>query len=673
MANNTKELIHELYEEFRGLPNDYPIVRNNTENDAFPLAILKLEYGKTLGIEVKADNIETVAAYVVAPPDSGIDMFIEIEDGDEYYYHIIQVKYSELTESQIKKCYLEMQDTIKNYLKDPNIVKPTLRKVISNTNFADAYKNNCSYIVYHKGTVKEGPTIKNKVSVATTVDLDVILQSINNPNEQQELKVPYDELHADAYNNFIEYTPSDSQNNPIKSDKAILCSIRGYDLAILCDRYYSTSQGRNILFGQNLRESLAKKSKTSKEMKETIDKEPGRFWHYNNGITIIAETIDAKKDEESGQDVIRLTNFSIINGAQTTSTLREYYSEAKQRFDEEALEKLKQVYVLARLMEITDDKKFGNRIAVYNNSQNAISSRDMVANNPEQNALFERFWDVDGTSPHIYIQVRNGSTKPSHPRIEKHQSTSNEELAQLAFAAFLQEPFSAKNKKATLFTKDDTRDDSILINENYDRIFRYEVESDENGNIKHNQGILFQKTKQEIDEVLFIKHLYRAARTTKKNFLEGKIEQTHAKIKESFDAGDSDKVKQLQDRLAKFQRNKEINNTCMFYCITLYYAIKEEYEKAGEGTFSYSDFYGGGNTSTYKSDIISYFADRFLEETISIITELLGAEGNVGNWVRRATSQKEFKGKLDDKLALGPQYGTMYEEFVAKFKTSTAN
>lgn len=669
MANNTKELMDELYEEFRGLPNEYPIVRNNIENDAYPLAILKLEYGKLLGIDVTSENIDVVASYVVAPPDSGIDMFIEIEDGDEYYYHIIQVKYSELSESQIQSCYNEMQSAIKNYLKDPNLVKPTLRKVISGTNFAKAYQDNCSYFVYHKGTVKEGPTIKNKVSVATTVDLDVILQSINNPDSHKELKVPYDELHSDAYNNFLEYTPRDSQNNPTKCDKAILCCIRGYDLAILCDRYYSTAQGRNILFGQNLRESLAKKSKTSKEMKDTIDTEPGRFWHYNNGITIIAETIDLKKDEESGEDVIQLTNFSIINGAQTTSTLREYYTEAKQRYDEVAQEKLKQVYVLARLMEITDDRKFGNKIAVYNNSQNAISSRDMVANNTEQNALFERFWDSEGSSPHIYVQIRNGSTKPSHPRIEKHQSTSNEELAQLSFAAFLQEPFSAKNKKATLFTKDDTRAEGVLINDNYDRVFRYEVEVDENGNKKQKQGILFQKTKQEIDEVLFIKYLYRASRTKKKNFLEEKIEQTNAKIKEALDNGDAEKVKQLQDRLSKFQRNKEINNTCMFYCITLYYAIKEEYEKSGEGTFDYPSFYGGGSASSYRTEIIEFFSDKFLEETISIIAELLGTEGNVGNWVRRAGSQKEFKNKLDDKLALGSQYGAIYKDFVSKFKT----
>lgn len=107
----------------------------------------------------------------------------------------------------------------------------------------------------------------------------------------------------------------------------------------------------------------------------------------------------------------------------------------------------------------------------------------------------------------------------------------------------------------------------------------------------------------------------------------------------------------------------------MFYCITLYYAIKEEYEKSGEGTFDYPSFYGGGSALSYRTEIIEFFSDKFLEETISIIAELLGTEGNVGNWVRRAGSQKEFKNKLDDKLALGSQYGAIYKDFVSKFKT----
>ena len=81
------------------------------------------------------------------------------------------------------------------------------------------------------------------------------------------------------FNNYILYENA--------SDNAMLCNIRGYDLAVLCNKYISSSMGRNILFGQNLRDSLdQKKSKTYNAMMETIKEEPERFWNYNNGITI---------------------------------------------------------------------------------------------------------------------------------------------------------------------------------------------------------------------------------------------------------------------------------------------------------------------------------------------------------------------------------------------------
>ena len=64
------ELKHMYYEEFKGLPSNCPIVRNNQENDAFELVVLKVLYGKLLPDFVK-DNILSFCDYVVAPPDNG--------------------------------------------------------------------------------------------------------------------------------------------------------------------------------------------------------------------------------------------------------------------------------------------------------------------------------------------------------------------------------------------------------------------------------------------------------------------------------------------------------------------------------------------------------------------------------------------------------------------------
>ena len=555
-----------------------------------------------------------------------------------------------------------MKETMRNYNKNSNLVASTLRSVIEKTNYTKDFVDNCSYFVYHKGITKDGPLLRNKVSVATTTDLDIILDSINNPAVNQDLKVPNEKLTSDSFNNFMEYVPCDEENN----HKALLCSIRGYDLALLCEKYYSTAQGRNILFGQNLRESLTKKSKTSKEMKETINNSPEKFWHYNNGITIIAESVDLVKDEQSGKDIIQLRNFSIINGAQTTSTLREYYIE--HRLDDAALDNLRRVYVLARLMEITNDTDFGNDIAVYNNTQNAISNRDMVANNTEQKALYNRLLNANGEAPHIFVQIKNGSFKPAVPRIEKHQATTNEEMAQLAFAAFYLEPFSAKDKKRNIFSKDETRAETVLINESYDKIFRYEIDYDSENNPLNTQGVLFQKNNNEIDEVLFVKYLYRAARAKKRRYLDSMIQQMQNAIADNESTGNYEAATQNRDYLARYQRNKEINNTCMFYCITFYFTVRGVFRRDNEGYFDYDTFYGDGE-STYKDDLIDSFSDKFLDETIALITDLLGAESNVNNWVRRSGSQQAFRDKVNNKLVLGTNYMSMYQDFANAFKT----
>ena len=44
MAENIDELVQELYDKFRGLPNTNSIVRNSQPNDAYTVAILKLLY-----------------------------------------------------------------------------------------------------------------------------------------------------------------------------------------------------------------------------------------------------------------------------------------------------------------------------------------------------------------------------------------------------------------------------------------------------------------------------------------------------------------------------------------------------------------------------------------------------------------------------------------------------
>lgn len=645
--NIIEQLVEKFYVDFAGLPNLKPVVRNNIREDAFTLVILKIMYSHNLKIEITPENIDKITQIVVAPPDSGIDMIIEIEDGDEYYYDIIQAKYSELTEEEIRTCFLGMKDAVKRYLKNPNDVQSNLKDVLQETNFSTAFKSNITYYVFHKGTLNYGKSFKPNEKIVTSNEMEIIYESLTE-NGDTILKVPYAEFSSDMFNNYILYENA--------FDDALLCNIRGYDLAELCNKYISSSMGRNILFGQNLRDSLGeKKSKTYNAMVETIDNEPERFWNYNNGITIICEELDADKKEDNGiVDLIKIRNFSIINGAQTTSALGAYLKEAILSQNKQKIEQLKKVYVLVRIMQVKNESLRGN-ISIYNNLQNPISSRDMVANNYEQNELHKKL--KTGEIPHIFMEIRRGQYIPPQPRFEKHQQTSNEDIAQVAAAAFLIEPFKAKDKKKTLFNKANACEEYI-VNEYYDEIFYLSKTDDK-------KGVLFQKTKREIDEALFIKYLYQQARNKMRKIYDNRIIDSNEKIKANL--GNKE---HLEKMLELHQRNKEVNNTCMFYCVALYFSLKQNFGTVGtENIFDYYKFYRDNRNSTYKQDIIKFFADNFLQETVKIISGLLknSGSGSATNWLKKPQSQKEFFDALYENMANDMRYQEMYDEFIELF------
>lgn len=116
---NVENLLSKYYEEFVGLPNEHPIVRHNQQADAYPLVVLDIIYGKNLDFSIEKRNISDICNYIVAPPDSGIDMVIEKDLGDEYAYDFIQVKYSDLSDVKIRECFSTMKRSIETYLKHP--------------------------------------------------------------------------------------------------------------------------------------------------------------------------------------------------------------------------------------------------------------------------------------------------------------------------------------------------------------------------------------------------------------------------------------------------------------------------------------------------------------------------------------------------------------------------
>lgn len=649
---NIGQRIKYCYEKYRGLPNNAPIVRNNTEQDAFVIVVFEIIYKDLFSSEINAENINILSKYIVAPPDGGIDIFVEKEDGDEYTYDIIQVKYSGLAEQDISQCFANMKRTIELYLKSPKNVTQNLRSVISSTNFDSTALKNCTYYVVHIGKVNYCKGTDSSERIVTINDLETLR------NNQQNC-VPEEKIKSDKFNNFILYENkirNDEKKPENAEEEAYLCNLNGYDLALLNNKYASTEVGRNILFGQNLRDSLQdKKSKTYNAMKQTIDEEPEKFWYYNNGITIIASEFDTESvDKSKDGDTVILRKFSIINGAQTTSSLGLYLKDALESDEKEKefkINQLKKVFVLTRILVINNPGTEEN-IAIYNNMQNPITSRDMVANREEQKKLHQ--WLITGEKPYIFVEIRRGTSPQSKKQLKKHQETNNEFLAQLAFAAFYRQPYVAKDKKKTLFNNDYTQKE-YTINADYHKIFNYSVKIDE-------CGILFRKSKEEINELLFLAYLHKLS----KNFLKRSYNASIDTFQDKLDSAKDEEEEKYQQQIILYKSLISINNICLFYNLALYYELKDQFSEADKDKyFNYKEFY---DNKDYKNNMIEEFADKFLSKTIEIIKDKSEGSMNVNNWIRTVKNQDLFLKTVRNNIGVKMEYKRNFMEFIDRFK-----
>jgi len=219
-------------------------------------------------------------------------------------------------------------------------------------------------------------------------------------------------------------------------------------------------------------------------------------------------------------------------------------------------------------------------IAIFNNSQNPITSRDMVANRTEQKHLNE--WLLDENYPQIYVEIRRGSQIPANfNKAISHRKTTNEELAQLIYASFLQKPFTAKDKKSALFNNDYTQS-KYIINKIYHDVFNWD-ESDAEKN-----GILFKKTKKDIDEVLFVQQMYKEA----KRVMKARLGERVAKLQEQKEkATTTEEIKTCEARISTNSLHLDTVGICMFYFIALYYEFKEQFSDHEKSSFNFEKYY----------------------------------------------------------------------------------
>lgn len=200
---------------------------------------------------------------------------------------------------------------------------------------------------------------------------------------------------------------------------------------------YKTNVDIRVLF-DNVRGFILQ-SKYNKNIETTLDSEPTKFFFYNNGITIVAESISSSEINSGKKVKLEISNFQVLNGGQTLRTIHNYNKKNKNNI----VEKLSDAEVLVRMFNITDDALKG-RIGEYTNSQNSINERDLKSLRPEQVKLE----DYLRSNKILYIRKKGDVGQDD---TEYDDSVSMELLGQILWAA-KGYPELVSNKKREIFT-----------------------------------------------------------------------------------------------------------------------------------------------------------------------------------------------------------------------------
>jgi len=197
--------------------------------------------------------------------------------------------------------------------------------------------------------------------------------------------------------------------------------------------------GSRLLEG-NVRTYLGRRGNVNKGINRTLDKEPHRFFAYNNGIACTASSIEFCPDDNGRKLISRITDLQIVNGAQTTASL------ASARRDDKL--DLSRVFVPMKLSVLQPDVSADviPLISRYANFQNGIRKSDFFANHPFHRELEQR-------SRRILAPAIGGSQVQTHWYYERARGQWLNDQAGMTNAQ--QEAFRRRNPKAQVVSKTD--------------------------------------------------------------------------------------------------------------------------------------------------------------------------------------------------------------------------
>ncbi len=174
------------------------------------------------------------------------------------------------------------------------------------------------------------------------------------------------------------------------------------------------------LFEWNVRQSLGR-TKVNRAIAASVSSpaEHKNFMLYHNGLTVLA--IDVDFDEDA--DDLRIDRYSVVNGAQSLSTLHEKRSDVSE-----------DLRLLARVIKLHPATDLAKMITRNSNNQNAIGARDLQSNSVIQKRLKEEFRRSFGQQ--FSYEIKRGE------QTQGDRVITNEDAARVLLAFDLEQPWT---------------------------------------------------------------------------------------------------------------------------------------------------------------------------------------------------------------------------------------
>ncbi|MHA5218550.1 AIPR family protein [Dysosmobacter sp. Phy] len=415
-----------IQDKILGMKNTYPSLRTKSDDYVFSALCVKAHLYKNPALTLNDSDFEEII--VDGQYDGGVDVLVTDPNAEESDLIIAQSKfYTSISSDDVINAMTKMasfyKDMSEGHYEQVN-AKVQRRFLTLNAEVGDESK---IHFVFYTSAPQSGInrarieknfrglfTDSSRFEISLFFGKDVEEEIVE--SESRRPMVEQGKIRIDQAGNCLVY-----------GDDAVIVNASAFSIKTLYAMY-------NLqLLAKNLRYHIAGRD-IDKGIEDTINNCPESFWQKNNGITIVCDDFNVDGRE------VKLRNFSIINGGQTT------YMLAKSRHIDESHDLFLPCKII-RTEGTTEDEKtaFSLSIAKATNTQKPIKPVDLKANAPEQVRFSQAMRDVG-----VFYQTKRGESIPKNYK-EPYLNSSLLEIGKLCLAAVFQIPCTSRSKPSTLY------------------------------------------------------------------------------------------------------------------------------------------------------------------------------------------------------------------------------